>query len=225
MNPKGHKRNLQPRSSLSSRLKRPTVVVLIGALVMIGLIVSLLPHIAAISSPGPGRALYSGAGSPNGGVASDARDSLNSRAAQESPAGNPDALHGLDDSAAGFSGIKSTLDPSLAVTGSGSRPNSEAESEAKAPLPLVLQSVDPGLLHITPEQQQVIDSLRQMFVDMVGGPDQDPNDPQYLERWQRAQPVINQELKAQLGVQFFLSYDTAAAQTRVAKAAANRQSE
>jgi hypothetical protein len=88
-----------------------------------------------------------------------------------------------------------------------------------------LQSVDPGLLNITPEQQKVIERLRQMFVDMVGGPDQDPNDSQYLERWQKAQPAINEQLKAQLGLQFFLSYETAAAQTQVAKAAVNRQSE
>jgi len=222
MNPKGHKRNLQPRSS---RLERPIVVVMIGALVMIGLIVSLFPHVAAISSPGSGRAFYSGAGSSNGSVAPDTRDSLNSRAAQESPAGNRDALPDQDDSSAAFSGIKSTLDPSLAVTHPGSHPNSEAEPEATASLPLVLQSVDRALLNITPEQQQVIERLRQMFVDMVGGPDQDPNDPQYLERWQKAQPAINEQLKAQLGLQFFLSYETAAAQTQVVKAAANRQSE
>jgi hypothetical protein len=184
---------------------------------MTGLIVYLFPHVAAISSPGPAMAR-----SPDGSEAVDTRDSLNSRAAQESPAGNSEALGGQDDSSAGFSGIKSTLDPSLAVTHAGSHPNSEAEPEATAALPLVLQSVDPGLLNITPEQQQVVERLRQMFVDMVGGSDQNPNDPQYLERWQEAQPEINEQLKAQLGLEFFLSYETAAAQTQAARPAANR---
>jgi len=187
---------------------------MIGALAMIGLIVSVFPRIVAIPSPGPGRALYSGAGSANTSVASDTRDSLNSRAAQDSPAGNPDASPRRDDSSAGFSGIKSTLDPSLAVT--HAHPNSEAETEGTAPLPLVLQSVDPGLLKITPEQQQVIERLRQAFVDMVGGPNNDPNDPEYLERWRKAQPAINDVMEAQLGQEFFLSYEAAAAQTEFA---------
>ena len=93
------------------------------------------------------------------------------------------------------------------------------------PLPVVLQSVDSGLLNITPEQQKVIERLRQTFVDMVGGSDQDPNDLQYLERWQKAQPAINELLKAQLGQQFFLSYETAAAQTQVEKERGNQKSE
>jgi hypothetical protein len=197
--------------------------VTIGALVVTGLIISLFPHIVAISSSGPDRALYSSPTSSNGSVASDAGGSLNFRAAQESSTGTASALP--TDSSAGFSGIKSTLDPSLAVTSPGSHPNSEAEKEAAMPLPVVLQSVDSGLLNITPEQQKVIERLRQTFVDMVGGSDQDPNDLQYLERWQKAQPAINELLKAQLGQQFFLSYETAAAQTQVEKERGNQKSE
>ena len=42
-----------------------------------------------------------------------------------------------DDSAGDFSGIRSTLDPTLAPTGSKPRANPEPEKEATAPLPLM----------------------------------------------------------------------------------------
>jgi hypothetical protein len=70
-------------------------------------------------------------------------------------------------------------------------------------------------MRITPEQQKTIERLRQRFVGMIGGPDQDPNNPQYLQRWQNAQPEINEELRAQLGQEFFQRYEMAAAQTQL----------
>jgi hypothetical protein len=36
-------------------------------------------------------------------------------------------------------------------------------------------------------------------LDQVGGPNQDPNNPEYRERWKKAQPAINAELEATLG--------------------------
>ncbi len=52
--------------------------------------------------------------------------------------------------------------------------------------PLVLQKVNLDALGLTDEQKQVIAQLQQQFIDNVGGPYQDPNDPAYLERWEKS---------------------------------------
>jgi hypothetical protein len=113
-----------------------------------------------------------------------------------------------------FSGV-TTLDPakpapSFAPTAS----TPEARQKTTAPLPLVFQPVDPKWMKITPEQQKIIDQLQQSFLDQLGNANQDPNDPQYRERWEQARPLIDQELKAQLGQQFFLQYEAAAKEQR-----------
>ena len=92
----------------------------------------------------------------------------------------------------------------------------EKKKESSSPFPLVFQTVDPQAFKISPEQQAILDRLQQNFLDQIGGANQDPNDPQYLARWKEAQPLINEQLKAQLGQDFFLKYETAAGQ-RAAK--------
>jgi len=113
------------------------------------------------------------------------------------------------DSSRDFSGV-TTMDPGLPTT--ASTPIPESKPNSTAPLPLVFQPVDPGFLKITPEQQQVIDELQEGFLDEVGGADQDPNDPQYRQRWAQVRPLFDQRLKTQLGQQFFLQYQIAAGQ-------------
>jgi len=112
-----------------------------------------------------------------------------------------------------FSGIK-TIDPDSPSTTptpeDSSEPKEEAKEESKAPLPVVFRSVDPTLLKIAPEQQKIIDDLKQSFSDMIGSAPQDPNDPNYLQRWEEAQWLVDQQLKAQLGGEFFLRYETSA---------------
>ncbi len=49
------------------------------------------------------------------------------------------------------------------------------------------------------EQQQAVAELQQRFLDDVGGRDQDPNDPQYLERWLEAQTRIDGLLNGVVG--------------------------
>jgi hypothetical protein len=107
-----------------------------------------------------------------------------------------------------FSGI-TTIDPDSPSTTPTPEHSPEPEAKVKAPLPVVFQPVDPKLLKLTPEQQKVIDQLKQSFLDMMGSAPQDPNDPKYLERWEEAQPHIDQQLKAQLGQGFFLRYEMA----------------
>jgi len=111
-----------------------------------------------------------------------------------------------------FSGI-TTLDPAKSAASSTPETSTPApEQKTTAPLPLVFRRIDPKLMKITPDQQKIIDQLQQSFLDQIGDANQDPNDPQYRERWEQARPLIDQQLKAQLGQQFFLQYDAAAGQ-------------
>ena len=125
--------------------------------------------------------------------------------ATESPA--DDAKKASQD----FSGV-TTVDPSSRLTSSAPQKTPEQKKESTSPLPLVFQTVDRQTFKISPEQQEILDRLQQNFLDQIGGADQDPNDPQYLARWKEAQPLINEQLKAQLGQDFFLKYETAAGQ-------------
>jgi hypothetical protein len=77
--------------------------------------------------------------------------------------------------------------------------------------PLVFQDVDPSTLQLTDMQKQVISRLRQQFIDQIGGTNQDPNDPAYLARWQKAQHGIDDTLRGTLGIKFYVNYRLQAA--------------
>ncbi|HEX4265941.1 MAG TPA: hypothetical protein VH597_16525 [Verrucomicrobiae bacterium] len=66
-------------------------------------------------------------------------------------------------------------------------------------LPIAFADLESAGLKLNANQLHEIAELRQSFVDQVGGPNQDPNDPAYRERWQMAQPAVNAELEAMLG--------------------------
>ena len=130
-----------------------------------------------------------------------------------------------DDSSGDFSGIKSTLDPAVAAANSSvAHPTPEPQQTPIASLPLVFQKVDPQRLAISPDQQKIIYGIQQKFTDMIGGANQDPSDPLYLQRWQQALPLINEELEVQLGQEFYIQYETAAAQAAAARGNGSRQS-
>jgi hypothetical protein len=96
-----------------------------------------------------------------------------------------------------------TVDSSVAAS-------SAPRQDAAAPLrPLVFQEVDLNALGLNESQQQVVAQIRQDFIDNVGGTNQDPNDPAYLERWQKAQPESDQMIKAMLGTRVFEDYQLA----------------
>lgn len=59
--------------------------------------------------------------------------------------------------------------------------------------------VSPGVISATPEQIASIKEIQQKFVSDVGGPYQDPTDPQYEEKWNSAQWVSDQIFKARFG--------------------------
>ena len=73
-------------------------------------------------------------------------------------------------------------------------------------MPLIFQNVDPQNLNLSPDQIQAIANLRQEFWDQIGGPNQDPNDPAYRERWEKAQPEMDSMLRGMIGTTAFQRY-------------------
>ena len=76
--------------------------------------------------------------------------------------------------------------------------------------PLVFQNIDLSVIDLNEQQIQAVQNLRQSFVDEIGGPNQDPNDPAYRERWQNAQPEMDNLLQGILGATAFEKYLLAA---------------
>lgn len=70
-------------------------------------------------------------------------------------------------------------------------------------MPLVFQEFDRQMWNLTDEQAAAIEQLRNQFVEDVGGINQDPTDPGYLEKWQKAQPAADALLWFKLGKDFF----------------------
>ena len=121
-----------------------------------------------------------------------------------------------------FSGV-TTIDPALSSAAPTPQTTPAQKKESTVPLPLVFQPVDSHAFKITPEQQEVLDRLQQDFLDQIGGANQDPNDPQYLARWKEAEPLIEEQLKQQLGQDFFLNYELAAGQQATSQQAAKNK--
>jgi hypothetical protein len=89
-------------------------------------------------------------------------------------------------------------------------PHQRKPSNERAMMPLVLQSLDEAALNLTEQQMQVVQELRQQFMDEVGGPNQDPADPAYRERWLKAQPEMDANLRGMLGITVFENFQLAA---------------
>jgi hypothetical protein len=77
-------------------------------------------------------------------------------------------------------------------------------------LPLVFHEIDPSVVNLNAQQTQVVNDLRQQFIQDVGGPNQDPNDPAYSQRWLASQPQADLDLCGMLGINAFQSYQIAA---------------
>ena len=81
---------------------------------------------------------------------------------------------------------------------------------ATVSLPLVFHEVDPSVLALNSQQEQVVNDLRQKFVQEVGGPSQDPNDPAYAQRWQASEPEADFDLWTMLGINAWQAHQIAA---------------
>jgi hypothetical protein len=83
-------------------------------------------------------------------------------------------------------------------------------AETAASLPLVFQDADIAALKLNDRRVQAMDDLKQRFMDEIGGPAQDPNDPGYRARWLNAQPEIDNMTRGMIGVNAFQDYQLAA---------------
>jgi hypothetical protein len=101
------------------------------------------------------------------------------------------------------------------VDGQGRTPARAARNRAlnnrPVVMPLVLQEVDLAALNLDASRLQVIGELRQGFVDDVGGPNQDPSDPAYRERWLKSQAESDELLRGFIGLRAYQEYELQAA--------------
>jgi hypothetical protein len=74
-------------------------------------------------------------------------------------------------------------------------------------IPLALRNSQS--VELEPEQKQILQQLRENFIAEIGGPNQDPADPGYLDRWQKAQPESDARVRGALGVRAFLNLQVA----------------
>lgn len=72
--------------------------------------------------------------------------------------------------------------------------------------PLVAQPVDLAVLNLDEGQLKAITDLQQMFLDKIGGPDQNPNDPAYRLRWRSAQAEVDNLMQGMIGNQAYQDF-------------------
>jgi hypothetical protein len=73
-------------------------------------------------------------------------------------------------------------------------------------VPLVLQEVDLASLNLDEDRMKLISRLREGFVEEIGGYNQDPNDPEYRKRWQKAQAKSDELFRGMIGIQAYHEY-------------------
>jgi hypothetical protein len=76
-------------------------------------------------------------------------------------------------------------------------------------LPLAFQDVDPSAVKLSAEHAEALAGLRQRFMEEIGGANQDPSDPAYRERWQKAQPEIDDLMRGMIGINAYQDYQLA----------------
>jgi hypothetical protein len=72
-----------------------------------------------------------------------------------------------------------------------------------APIPLAFHDPPPAAAE-NPQIRAGLEELQQNFVEAIGGPNQDPADPEYLKRWITAQRQIDVQYRLLVGTQQFL---------------------
>jgi hypothetical protein len=75
--------------------------------------------------------------------------------------------------------------------------------------PLIFQPISSAELTLTEAQAALLERLRKAFIQEIGGPNQAPSDPHYLERWEQATQIADQRIRTLLGQQFYRSYEKA----------------
>lgn len=98
--------------------------------------------------------------------------------------------------------------PEAATVATSPRPRRQQHPQ-EVTMPLFFQQVDVSGLNLGLGQTQAIESLRQRFVEEVGGTNQDPNDPEYKKRWMKVQPEYDDMLRGMIGNTAFQQYQIA----------------
>jgi hypothetical protein len=108
--------------------------------------------------------------------------------------------------------VRGQSEPSTsgAATGFPASHSSGQKPQVTVSVPLVFHEIDPSILTLTPQQAQVVNDLRQKFIEAVGGPNQDPNNPAYSRHWQESQPEVDVDLWTMLGISAFQAHQIAA---------------
>jgi hypothetical protein len=108
-------------------------------------------------------------------------------------------------------GLKAATDrPITAATVSPAARHPRNPSNDRVVMPLVLKPVDVSALNLNEQQIQVVQELRGQFLDEIGGSNQDPADPAYRDRWLKAQPETDDDLRGMLGITVFENFQLAA---------------
>jgi hypothetical protein len=95
--------------------------------------------------------------------------------------------------------------------------------EGPAVLPLALQPLDLAALNLDDQQIKTIDDMRQRFMEKIGGADQNPKDPAYLERWNQAQSEADELTKGFIGNSAYQNLQLQAMANTQAQSAGNPQ--
>src|SRR5579862_2461632 len=69
-------------------------------------------------------------------------------------------------------------------------------------MPLAFMEPGPDV-QLTDDQRNALQNIRRSFIDSIGGPNQNPSDPQYLARWKQAQPDLDAQVHATLGDEIY----------------------
>jgi hypothetical protein len=108
-----------------------------------------------------------------------------------------------------------------ADTGAPATTGRQADADAGEPIvaPLVSQPVDLAALNLDEGQVQAIADLQKTFLQKIGGPGQDPNDPAYQARWRVAQAEVDNLMQGMIGDQAYQDYQMQAFARAQAKTA------
>jgi hypothetical protein len=84
----------------------------------------------------------------------------------------------------------------------------QSYSVSSAPsYPLAFQNVNMDALGFNATQKAAIAQVQQQFINDIGGPNQNPDDPAYLPKWQKAQINADDTLRGLLGNQAYMAYE------------------
>ena len=94
---------------------------------------------------------------------------------------------------------------SIAVTETFDAADSSAtEGNASVIRPAVLLEPDPAIAFTTDQRVSEWEKLQDEFIEAIGGPDQNPDDPAYRARWVEAQQLSDATFKARYGTAAFI---------------------